>query len=186
MPIRPVLPYPHALLKQTSNPIPVLDAHAERLLTALMRDMADTVEAAGGMGLSAVQIGAPWRVIYVAKPIAGEPLFIVNPVMVGHSELFQHYREGCMSCPEVEVDIQRWASVRVIGRRANGDDVTVQASGLLAQALQHEINHLDGRCIIDCAQSGKRRFLTDQVKRKFRGHQGKLLDYAPTPAQQGA
>jgi peptide deformylase len=177
--IRPVLPWPHKLLAEKSQDIPTFDDHAQRLLKELCQDMADTVEAAGGRGLSAIQIGARWRVVYVSKLVAGEPLFLVNPVMLSHGELQQHLVEGCMSVPTVEVDIWRWASVRVEACTVRGDVFQVPAGGLLAHALQHELNHLDGKTIVECSHRSKRWFYKEKLK-PFGGARGMLLDYGGT------
>jgi len=170
--IRPVLPWPHPLLGQK---VPECTTFGEPL-KEVARDLFDTVAAAGGVMGSAPQIMAKARLIYIARQVAGEPLFIANPVMLEHGELLQHQQESCMSCPGITIDIQRYASVVVAGRNTNGDEITVRANGTLAQALQHELNHLDGKTIIECAKRAKLWWYREKMK-KYGGHRGNLLDY---------
>ena len=184
MSVRPILPWPHKLLSERSAPIPDFGDHAQNLLKALCQDMFDTVAAADGRGLSAIQIGAKWRVIYIAKQIAGEPLYMVNPVIASHGEILQHMPEGCMSTPTIDVDIQRWASIRVRAQKINGDEFTIPAYGVLAQAIQHELNHLEGKTVIECANRSKRWFYRDKLKR-FGGASGKLIDYGSAQLAHG-
>ncbi len=81
-----------------------------------------------------------------------------------------------MSTPTIDVDIQRWASVRVRAQSLNGDEFTVPAAGVLAQALQHELNHLDGKTIIECANRSKLWFYKEKMK-PFGGARGMVIDY---------
>lgn len=172
MAVRPVIPWPHPLLGQR---VPECTVFGEPL-KQVARDLFDTVEAAGGVMASAPQILARARLIYVSNQVAGEALFIANPVMVSHGEGLQHQKESCMSCPGITIDIQRYASVVVAGRNLDGDEMTVRADGDLAQAIQHELNHLDGKTIIECGKRTKLWFYREKM-RKFRGDRGGLLDY---------
>lgn len=176
MAAKPILPYPHPLLRQRSQEIPAFDAHAKKLLEHLQLHLRKTLRACGGPALSAVQIGAPWRVILVTAKLAGNELLLVNPVLEAHGSLFQHHVESCASTPGINVDIQRWAMVDIVARDIRGDHFRVQADSVLAQVLQHELNHLDGKPIVECAKLGKRRFLTEKLE-PLGGARGALLDY---------
>lgn len=119
-------------------------------LTALINDMAETMYAADGVGLAAPQIGEPIRVI-VAD--AGDGLIaLVNPVIT-KSDGEDIEVEGCLSIPGVTGYVKRYAQVQVQGLNEKGKPVKIQADGLLARILQHEIDHLDGILFIDKATS---------------------------------
>jgi peptide deformylase len=149
-------------------------------LKEIARDLFDTVAAAAGVMASAPQIAERARLIYIAKQVAGEALFVANPVMIEHGALLQHHKESCMSCPGITIDIQRYASIVVVGRNTSGGEITVRADGALAQAIQHELNHLEGKTIIECAKRAKRWFYREKM-RKYGGHKGNVLEYGNAP-----
>jgi peptide deformylase len=124
-------------------------------------------------------IMSQWRVIYIAPKVCGTHLFLVNPMVVHHGAIFQHMMETCPSVPGVELDIQRWAMVTVAARKPDGDSIMIPFSGIEAQAVQHEMQHLRGECIIDSALSGKRLFLKEKVA-KYGGKYGSVLRYDQT------
>jgi peptide deformylase len=121
-----------------------------RRVAKLLRDMGDTMYAADGVGLAAPQIGVPQRLIVVD---AGEgPLYLVNPE-IHENEGSEIDKEGCLSVPDVYGYVKRYASVVVTGLDIRGRPKRIAATGLLARALQHEIDHLDGILFIDKATS---------------------------------
>ncbi len=163
MAIRPIITLPDPLLRKVSEPVERVDDDLRRL----MDDMLETMYAAPGIGLAAVQVGVPRRllVIDVAKDEeAPQPLCLVNPEIVSLGTETRLHEEGCLSIPEVRVEIERPALVTVRYTDRAGDRRELEASGLLAFAIQHEINHLDGKLIIDFLSSLKR----DRVVRKFK------------------
>lgn len=177
--IRPVLAYPHPLLSTESWKVPDFGGdRAKAMLASLAQDMHDTVQVAGGKSISGIQLGARWQAIYVCKELAGEPLVMFNPQLLGHGELLQHMREGCLSVPTIDIDVQRFASVRVWGQHVDGSAFEVDAVGVFAQALQHELAHLRGHTIIECCAPPKRSFLRKRLQRQFGGADGKMIDYA--------
>ena len=162
MALREILVVPDPVLKQVSTPVEVVDDE----LRALMDDMLETMYAAPGIGLAAVQIGEPVRmlVIDLAKdPEPKAPQFYINPEVVWSSEERSVYEEGCLSIPDYYADVERPASVKVRHLDLDGKEHEITAEGLLATCLQHEIDHLNGVLFIDHISKLKRQI----VVRKF-------------------
>jgi peptide deformylase len=172
MSVCPVLPWPHPLLLKPSGEVQNFDAHIERLC----RDLHDTAVAAEAPMMSAVQIGAAARVIYISNQIAGQPLMLINPVVEQKSALLQHHQEACASLPGIVIDIWRSASITIAAKNIRGDAFAFNAEGTLAQAIQHELNHLDGKTMIECAKKAKRWFYRERMA-KYGGASGGVLDY---------
>jgi peptide deformylase len=135
-------------------------------LRPLIDDMFETMYEAPGIGLAAIQVGVPKRVVVMdlaKKDDPKEPRVFVNPEVVWRSEEKSTYEEGCLSIPEFYEDVERPAVVRVKYLDASGAAQEVEASGLLATCLQHEIDHLNGVLFIDYISKLKR----DMVIKKF-------------------
>lgn len=138
---------------------PVLRAPAEEIrefgedLRTMADDMLETMYRASGVGLAGPQIGVSQRIIVVDLGESEEEhpgaLALVNPEVVGASRKTDRAPEGCLSIPGMEEVVERPASVTVQGATPEGEPVTIEASGLLARVLQHEIDHLDGILFID-------------------------------------
>ena len=163
MAIRPIITLPDPLLRKVSLPVERIDDELRRL----MDDMLETMYAAPGIGLAAVQVGVPRRLLVIDASEDEEerqPLYFVNPEIVSLGSEMHLHEEGCLSIPDVRVDIERPASVIVRYTDREGERRELEATGLLATAIQHEINHLDGKLIIDFLSSLKR----DMVVRKFK------------------
>ena len=162
MAILPIIVAPDPRLK-------VKCARVERVddeMRALMDDMLETMYQAPGIGLAAPQVGVPRRVIVV--DVAGReeeprPLRMANPELVSVSDETANYEEGCLSIPEYFAEVERPARVRVRFVDYEGKQQEVEAEGLLATVLQHEIDHLNGTLFIDYLSKLKR----DLVVRKF-------------------
>jgi peptide deformylase len=120
---------------------PELRAEVERMI-AIMRD-------GMGVGLAATQLGVLRRLLVFQAGPDGEPTALINPVLEWLSDEGSIAEEGCLSLPRVSMDVERPLHVRVSGRDAEGEPIEIQASGLEARVLQHEIDHLDGILIID-------------------------------------
>ena len=164
MAIRPILTVPDPILKQVSKPIvgPVTDEHR-----ALMDDMLETMYDAPGIGLAAVQIGVPLRIIVM--DIAGKdderrPLYFVNPEIVWASEELKSWEEGCLSVPEIYDDVERPARVKIKYLDYNGACVEEDCEDLFAVCIQHEMDHLQGVVFLDHLSRLKR----DSAIRKVR------------------
>ncbi|MBL9010702.1 MAG: peptide deformylase [Alphaproteobacteria bacterium] len=155
MAIRPILTAPDPRLKTISKPVERVDD----ALRALMDDMLDTMYDAPGIGLAAIQIGVPQRVIVMdlaGKDEEKQPRFFVNPEILWRSEDLSFYEEGCLSVPEMYEDVQRPARIRARWLDYHGQEVEMEADGMLATCLQHEMDHLEGVLFIDHLSKLKR------------------------------
>ncbi len=148
MAIRPILCLPNPQLRAVSAKVGVVDD----AIRALMDDMLETMYEAPGVGLAAIQIGVAKRVIVIdtaKKEEEPRPLFLADPEIVWTSEEKSVYEEGCLSIPDYYEDIERPAKVRVKYLDRDNRPCEIEAVGILATCLQHEIDHLDGRMFID-------------------------------------
>ena len=137
-------------------------------LRALLRDMFETMYHAEGIGLAAPQIGVSRRVIVVdlrREDENDEPMALVNPRLVWASPEKAKQPEGCLSIPTLEEVVERPAAVRVEAHDGEGEPVAIEADELLARALQHEIDHLDGILFLDRVSALKRRMLLKKWKK---------------------
>ena len=137
-----------ATLKKKSAPALAVDDS----LRALMDDMLETMYAAPGIGLAAIQVGEPVRVLVMDLSRGEgprEPRFFVNPEILWASEETVPYEEGCLSVPDIWEDVERPAQIRAEYLDEDGRLRTLEAEGLLATCLQHEIDHLDGILFVD-------------------------------------
>jgi len=155
MAIRPILTVPNPILKKVSKPV----AEVTDQTRALMDDMLETMYAAPGIGLAAIQIGEPLNVIVMDLAREGEaaqPKYFVNPEILEEVEDTQPYNEGCLSIPDVFEDIDRPERVQITYLDYNGERVTEWAEGLYAVCIQHEMDHLKGVVFIDYLSRLKR------------------------------
>jgi len=175
MSVRPILTVDTdlATLKKKSLPAKVVDDR----LRALMDDMLETMYAAPGIGLAAIQVGEPVRVI-VMDLSRGEgpkaPRCFVNPEIVWASEELFIYEEGCLSVPEIYDEVERPAKVRVRYLDYDGHAVEEEAEDLFAVCIQHEIDHLNGVLFIDHLSRLKRNRAVARVKKAAREEAGAL------------
>jgi peptide deformylase len=159
---RDILILPDKRLRQVSEPVKQIDAGVRTLVS----DMLDSMYDAPGIGLAAIQIGAAIRVITLdlaKKDEPRSPQVLVNPEVLWLSEETSVYEEGCLSIPEFYEDVERPARVKVRFLDLEGQPREVEAEGLLATCLQHEIDHLNGVLFIDHLSRLKR----DRVLKKF-------------------
>jgi peptide deformylase len=162
MAIRPILSLPDLRLRQKSEPVTRVDDDVRRL----MDDMLETMYDAPGVGLAAIQIGVPKRVVVIDTAKNDEeprPLFLANPQIVWSSEETRVYQEGCLSIPDFMEDVERPERVRARFLDRNGEPQEIEGEGLLATALQHEIDHLNGVLFIDYLSRLKR----ERITKKF-------------------
>jgi peptide deformylase len=148
-----VIKFGDPVLKSRASPVssfgPELRAEVERMI-AIMRD-------GMGVGLAATQLGVLRRLLVFQAGPDGEPTALVNPVVEWLSEEGSLAEEGCLSLPRVSMDVERPLHARVSGRDAEGEAVEIEASGLEARVLQHEIDHLDGVLILDRTSRDQRK-----------------------------
>ncbi|MDC9831983.1 peptide deformylase [Rhizobium binxianense] len=162
MTIKPLIILPDPLLRQLSKPIERVDADLQRLAD----DMLETMYDAPGIGLAAIQIGVPRRMLVIDVSREGEekqPQVFINPEIVTSSDERSVYEEGCLSIPDYYAEVERPAVVSVKYLDRSGKEQTVEADGLLATCLQHEIDHLNGVLFIDHISRLKR----EMVIKKF-------------------
>ena len=162
MALRDIIILPDKRLRLVSKPVKAVDAELRRLV----EDMFETMYDAPGIGLAAIQVGEPKRVVTLdlsKKDDPKKPLVFINPELVWTSEEKAVYEEGCLSIPEYYEDVERPAEVKVKYLDLDGKPQEVAANGLLATCLQHEIDHLNGILFIDHISKLKR----DRVIKKF-------------------
>jgi peptide deformylase len=165
MALREILTVPDPRLKQKSTPVEAVDD----ALRALMDDMLETMYDAPGIGLAAIQVGVPQRVIVMdlAREDAPKaPRFLVNPEILWTSEETAPYEEGCLSVPEIFDEVERPARVRVRYLDYDGKTIEEDAEGLFAVCVQHEMDHLDGVLFIDHLSRLKREQAVKKVKKQ--------------------
>jgi peptide deformylase len=155
-----------AVLRIRTNPDPVLRKKAKRVtdiesVQRLIDDMVETLTAAPGVGLAANQVGAPLRIIVIRIPEEEDVITLINPEIVEKTGE-RCVMEGCLSIPGYQAEITRSESVKVRGRDRHGKLVRKKATELLAQALEHEIDHLNGILYIDYIQDKDELLRTDE------------------------
>jgi peptide deformylase len=147
MAILPIRTVPEPVLRQKSKRVKNIDGSVRKLAA----DMIETMHAASGVGLAAPQVGVPWRVIVIGMP-GEEDFVLINPEVVRRSGE-RLVTEGCLSVPGYFGEIQRAQRVTVKGKDLSGKETRIKAEELLAQALEHEIDHLNGVLYIDYLES---------------------------------
>jgi peptide deformylase len=153
-----------ATLKQKSAPV----ARVDDALRVLMDDLLETMYAAPGIGLAAIQVGEPVRVIAMDLSRGEDPKtprFFVNPEVVWASEELFAYEEGCLSVPEIYDEVERPARVKLRYLDYHGNRVEEEAEGLYAVCIQHEIDHLEGVLFLDHLSRLKRDRAISRVKK---------------------
>ena len=156
-----------ATLKRKSDPVTVVDDE----LRVLMDDMLETMYDAPGIGLAAIQVGVPKRVIVMdlsRGEDAKEPRFFINPEILWASEETQGYEEGCLSVPEIYDEVERPAKVRIRYLGYDGKQVEEDAEGLYAVCIQHEMDHLEGVLFLDHLSRLKRERAVAKVRKAAR------------------
>ncbi len=144
---------------------------ADDELRALMDDMLETMYAAPGIGLAAIQIGVPKRVIVMDLAREGEapqPRYFVNPEILWSSVDMAPYEEGCLSIPEIYDEVERPAQVKLKYLNYQGEEIIEDADGLYAVCIQHEMDHLEGVLFIDHLSRLKRDRAVAKVKKQAR------------------
>ncbi|HKT55090.1 MAG TPA: peptide deformylase [Caulobacteraceae bacterium] len=164
MAIREILVVPDPRLKMVSKSVQTVDDD----LRALMDDMLETMYAAPGIGLAAIQVGEPVRVIVMdlaQRDGERQPRYFVNPEILWASEETQPYEEGCLSVPEIFDEVERPAKVRLRYVNYDGESIEEDAEGIFAVCIQHEMDHLDGVLFIDHLSRLKRDRAIAKVKK---------------------
>lgn len=166
MAILQILHHPDPRLRQKAQPVTVFDATLQRLI----EDMFETMYAAPGVGLAANQVGLPKRLAVMDCADKGadpQPMVIINPEIVDVSDE-QVMEEGCLSVPDYSDNIKRYNRLRMKALDRHGKPFELEAEGLMAQAIQHEIDHLDGKLFVDYLSSLKRERLKKKLQKQAR------------------
>src|ERR1700674_4185992 len=162
MALRDIIVLPDKRLRLKSKPVAGIDGD----LRKLVEDMFATMYQAPGIGLAAIQVGVPLRVVVMdlsKKEAESEPKVFINPEIVWSSEEKSIYEEGCLSIPDVHEDVERPARVKLRYLDLEGRPHEEDAEGLFATCIQHEVDHLNGVLFIDHISKLKR----DRIVKKF-------------------
>ena len=165
MTIRKILIEPDAFLRQKSTEVEVVDDS----IRTLMNDMLETMYNAPGIGLAAIQIGVPKRVIVIDLSRDDEdkkPLYFVNPKIITNSDNEAVYEEGCLSVPGQFAEINRPDKCKVKYLDYDGNEKILDAEGLLATCIQHEIDHLEGILFIDYLSKLKKSMIVKKLSKQ--------------------
>ena len=164
MTIRTILTEPNSILRQVSKPVENIGKEEQ----SLMNDMLETMYAANGIGLAAIQIGIPKRIIVMdlsKDENKKEPKFFVNPVIKNKDAIKSTYEEGCLSVPNQFAEIDRPQKCDVEYLDYNGEKQTLVAEGLLATCIQHEMDHLEGILFIDYLSKLKKSMIIKKLSK---------------------
>ena len=160
-----ILTIPDPLLRKVSEPVTSVNTEVKNL----MDDMLETMYAAPGIGLAAVQVGVLKRIIVIDLSKDGQkkdPLFIVNPQITFKSDKLISYEEGCLSIPNQFAEVKRPSSCKVNFLDYNGKKREINADGLLATCIQHEVDHLNGVLFIDHLSKLKKDIIIKKTKKQ--------------------
>ena len=164
MAIRTIITEPNKLLRQVSKPVSIVGKEEQKL----MKDMLETMYAANGIGLAAIQVGIPIRIIVMdicKEENKKEPRYFVNPIIKNKDPLKATYEEGCLSVPNQFADIDRPSKCEVEYLDYNGQKQLLKAEGLLATCIQHEMDHLEGILFIDYLSKLKRSMIIKKLSK---------------------
>ena len=164
MTIRTIITEPDKLLRQVSKPVDKVGKKEQELMT----DMLETMYAANGIGLAAIQVGIPQRIIVMdicKEKNKKEPRFFVNPIIKNKDPFKATYEEGCLSVPNQFAEVDRPSKCEVEYLDYNGNKQLLKAEGLLATCIQHEMDHLEGILFIDYLSKLKRSMIIKKLSK---------------------
>ena len=164
MTVKTILTEPNKLLRQVSIPVKKVGKEEQKL----MDDMLETMYEANGIGLAAIQVGIPKRIIVMdisKNENKKEPLYFVNPVIKNKDILKSTYEEGCLSVPNQFAEIDRPKNCEVEYLDYNGEKKLLKAEGLLATCIQHEMDHLEGILFIDYLSKLKKSMIIKKLSK---------------------
>ena len=165
MAIRTIITEPNKLLRQISQPVVGVGKEEQKL----MDDMLETMYAANGIGLAAIQIGIPKRIIVIdlnRDEVQKKPQYFVNPVIKNKDKSKATYEEGCLSVPNQFAEINRPSKCEIEYLDYDGEKKLLKADGLLATCIQHEMDHLEGILFIDYLSKLKRSMIIKKLSKK--------------------
>ena len=164
MSIIDIITVPDETLKKTSEPVEKIGANEKKLIN----DLFETMYQSNGIGLAAVQVGILKRILVIdisKKDEKKKPLSLINPIIKSFSNETSIYEEGCLSIPDTFIEIERPKMCEVEYIDINGKIRTLKCDGLLSTCIQHEINHLDGKLIIDFLSKLKRDLIIKKISK---------------------
>ena len=164
MSLKEIITVPNEMLKKTSEPIEKVGVNERKLIG----DLFDTMYHSNGIGLAAVQVGILKRVLVIdvsSKDEPKKPMSFINPVIKSVSQDTSIYEEGCLSIPDTFIEIERPKTCEVEYIDLNAKKKILKCDGLLSTCLQHEINHLDGKLIIDHLSKLKRDIIIKKISK---------------------
>ena len=164
MTVKTIITEPNKLLRQVSKPVEKVGKEEQKL----MDDMLETMYEANGIGLAAIQVGIPKRIIVMdisKNENKKEPLYFVNPVIKNKDILKSTYEEGCLSVPNQFAEIDRPKNCEVEYLDYNGEKKLLKAEGLLATCIQHEMDHLEGILFIDYLSKLKKTMIIKKLSK---------------------
>jgi len=165
MAVLPILQFPDPRLRNTAQPIQQVDAQIRQLAA----DMIETMYAAAGIGLAASQVDRHLQLIVMdLSEDKNQPMLFINPRITPLTEQTQPYDEGCLSIPETYERVERPAQIRIEALDLEGKAFTMDADGLLAVCIQHEMDHLDGKLFVDYLSPLKRQRIRDKMTKRER------------------
>ena len=165
MAIREILTEPNKILRQVSKPV----ERVTKIEQVLMNDMLETMYHANGIGLAAIQIGIPKRIIVMdieKNEDKKNPMYFVNPIIKNKNKDLSTYEEGCLSVPNQFAEVDRPATCEVEYLDYYGDKKILKATGLLATCIQHEMDHLEGILFIDYLSKLKRSMIIKKLSKQ--------------------
>lgn len=165
MALLPILNFPDPRLRTKAKPVEVVDDHIRRLAA----DMLETMYAAPGIGLAASQVDRHIELIVMdLSEEKNQPMVFINPKITPLTQDTQPYEEGCLSVPQIFDKVERAAQVKIEALDLDGKPFTLEADGLLAVCIQHEMDHLDGKLFVDYLSPLKRQRIREKLAKAER------------------
>jgi len=174
MTIKEILTEPNKVLRQVSKPVDRVTKEEQKL----MDDMLDTMYHANGIGLAAIQIGIPKRIIVMdiaKKDEKKNPMYFVNPIIKNKNNDLSTYEEGCLSVPDQFAEVDRPSTCEVEYLDYNGEKKILKATGLLATCIQHEMDHLEGILFIDHLSKLKKSMIIKKLSKQKKSSEAVII-----------
>ena len=174
MAVKEILTEPNKILRQVSKPVVKVTKDEQKL----MDDMLETMYHANGIGLAAIQIGIPKRIIVMdiaKKDEKKNPMYFVNPIIKNKNKDLSTYEEGCLSVPNQFAEVDRPATCEIEYLDYNGEKKLLKANGLLATCIQHEMDHLEGILFIDHLSKLKKSMIIKKLSKQKKSSEALVI-----------
>lgn len=156
-----IVTYPAPILRRQAEPVDRFDDE----LSEIIEEMIDIMYADDGVGLAAPQVNISKQLLVLDDRQGNGPMAVINPEIVWKSDEKEKMEEGCLSLPDIHVDVTRPISIHVRCQNAKGEELTIQAEGYFARILQHEMDHLNGVLLIDHASPIQRQLVKSKLRK---------------------